>query len=82
MTVADSAEHDELREVVRGFLGQRSPSHEVRRLMEAGQSRDDEVWALLAGQLGLTGIAVPERFGSAVLRHCRAGGPGPRRLWR
>jgi len=65
MSVADSAEHDELRQVVRKFLGERSPSREVRRLMEAGESHDDEVWALLAGQLGLTGIAVPERYGGA-----------------
>jgi alkylation response protein AidB-like acyl-CoA dehydrogenase len=65
MSAGDSAEHDELRHVVREFLGERSPSREVRRLMEAGQSRDDEVWAVLAGQLGLTGIAVPERYGGA-----------------
>jgi len=59
------AEHDDLRQVVRRFLAERSPSSEVRRLMEAGESRDDAVWALLAGQLGLTGIAVPERYGGA-----------------
>jgi alkylation response protein AidB-like acyl-CoA dehydrogenase len=63
--VSESAEHDELRQLVREFLRERSPSHEVRRLMEAGESRDDEVWTLLAGQLGLTGIAVPERYGGA-----------------
>jgi len=65
MSVGYSAEHDELRQVVRQFLGERSPSHEVRRLMEAGESRDDQAWSLLAGQLGLTGIAVPERYGGA-----------------
>jgi alkylation response protein AidB-like acyl-CoA dehydrogenase len=65
MSVADSAEHDELRRVVRDFLGEKSPSRAVRRLMEAGECRDDEVWALLAGQLGLTGIAIPERHGGA-----------------
>ena len=65
MSVGDSAEHDELRQLVREFLSERSPSREVRRLMEAGESRDDEAWALLAGQLGLTGIAVPERHGGA-----------------
>jgi alkylation response protein AidB-like acyl-CoA dehydrogenase len=65
MGAGDSAEHDELRQAVRQFLSERSPSGEVRRLMEAEQSRDDEVWALLAGQLGLTGIAVPERYGGA-----------------
>jgi alkylation response protein AidB-like acyl-CoA dehydrogenase len=66
---AGSAEHDGLRQVVREFLRERSPSREVRRLMEAGESRDDTVWSLLAGQLGLTGIAVPERYGG--------GGHGP-----
>jgi alkylation response protein AidB-like acyl-CoA dehydrogenase len=65
MSVGDGAEHDELRQVVREFLRERSPSREVRRLMEAGESRDGQVWALLAGQLGLTGIAVPERYGGA-----------------
>jgi alkylation response protein AidB-like acyl-CoA dehydrogenase len=33
--------------------------------MESGESRDDQVWSLLAGQLGLTGIALPERYGGA-----------------
>ncbi|MGH3207502.1 MAG: acyl-CoA dehydrogenase family protein [Trebonia sp.] len=65
MSVAGRAEHDELRRVVRDFLGEKSPGSAVRRLMEAGERRDDEVWALLAGQLGLTGIAVPERHGGA-----------------
>jgi len=65
MSVGDNVEHDELRQVVRGFLGERSPSREVRRLMEAGESRDDQTWSLLAGQLGLTGIAVPEQYGGA-----------------
>ena len=65
MSVSDSAEHDELRRVVRDFLSEKSPSQAVRRLMEAGERRDEDVWALLAGQLGLTGIAVPERHGGA-----------------
>jgi alkylation response protein AidB-like acyl-CoA dehydrogenase len=65
MSVGYSAEHDELRQVVRDFLRDKSPSQEVRRLMEAGESRDDEVWALLTGQLGLSGIAVPEEYGGS-----------------
>ena len=65
MSVGYSQEHDELREVVREFLRQRSPSREVRRLIEAGEGRDDEVWAMLTGQLGLSGIAVPARYGGA-----------------
>ena len=70
MSVGYSAEHGELRDTVRAFLRERSPSREVRRLMEAGLTeagpcRDDEVWALLTGQLGLSGIAVPDRYGGA-----------------
>ena len=65
MSVGDGQEHDELRQVVREFLRQWSPSREVRRLIEAGEGRDDEVWAMLTGQLGLSGIAVPVRYGGA-----------------
>jgi len=65
VSAGDSTEHDELRQVIREFLREQSPSSEVRRLMEAGESRDDQVWSLLSEQLGLTGIAVPERFGGA-----------------
>jgi alkylation response protein AidB-like acyl-CoA dehydrogenase len=65
MNVGDPAAHEELRQLVRGFLRDKSPSREVRRLTEAEADRDDAVWAQLAGQLGLTGIAVPERYGGA-----------------
>ena len=65
MSAGDSAERGELRQVVREFLSERSPSQEVRRLMAAGESRDAQVWSLLTEQLGLTGIAVPERYGGA-----------------
>jgi alkylation response protein AidB-like acyl-CoA dehydrogenase len=65
VSAADSAEQDELRQVVRDFLREKSPSSDVRRLLEAGDSRDDAVWSLLAGQLGLTGIAVPESYDGA-----------------
>ena len=65
MSVGGSAEHDELRQVVRDFLSEKSPSSAVRRLMEAGERRDEDVWALLGAQLGLTGIAIPERHGGA-----------------
>src|SRR5260370_16652678 len=65
MSVGYSAEHDELRQAVREFLREKSPSREVRRLMEAGESWDDEVWARLTGQRGLSGIALPEEYGGS-----------------
>jgi len=65
MTVGYSAEHNELRQLVRGFLREKSPSREVRRLMDDQRNRDDAVWAQMAGQLGLPGIVVPTAYGGA-----------------
>ena len=36
---------------------------EVRRLMETQEGFDNGVWNQMANQLGLTGVAIPERFG-------------------
>jgi len=65
MTAGYSAELDELRQLVRGFLQEKSPGREVRRLMEADRNRDDAVWAQMADQLGLPGIVVPTAYGGA-----------------
>jgi alkylation response protein AidB-like acyl-CoA dehydrogenase len=62
---AFSPEQEELRATVRRFLADRSPEAEVRRLMETEQGYDRAVWTTMAGQLGLQGLAVPERFGGA-----------------
>jgi alkylation response protein AidB-like acyl-CoA dehydrogenase len=59
------AAHEELRQLVRGFLREKSPSREVRRLMDGDGNRDDVVWAQMADQLGLQGIAVPAEYGGA-----------------
>jgi alkylation response protein AidB-like acyl-CoA dehydrogenase len=65
MTAGHSSELEELRQLVRGFLREKSPSSEVRRLMEAERNRDDAVWAQMADQLGLPGIVVPAAYGGA-----------------
>lgn len=54
-------EHDELRASVRRFLADRS----ARDWMESEAGFDPEVWRLMAEQLGLCGIAVPEEHGGA-----------------
>jgi alkylation response protein AidB-like acyl-CoA dehydrogenase len=59
------AEHEELRATVRRFLERRSPEPEVRRLMETTAGYDPAVWSQMAGQLGLQGLLIPERFGGA-----------------
>ena len=63
MSFTFSAEQEELRTSVRRFLAEKSPSAEVRRLMESGERMDPAVWKQMAEQLGLQSLAVPEAFG-------------------
>lgn len=65
MTSSRSEELDELRALVRRFLAEKSPSAEVRRLSEAGAGGDPEVWGLMAQQVGLQGLVIPEEFGGS-----------------
>src|SRR5277367_4571428 len=67
MDFAFREEHEELRRVVRDYLADKSPETEVRRLMESERGYDPVVWAQLADQLGLQGLAVPQEYGGAGL---------------
>lgn len=60
-----SSEVDDLRRVVRDYLTAMSPSETVRTLMVTDIGYDDISWRQMAGELGLHGIAVPERWGGA-----------------
>ncbi len=65
MNVAFSEEQEELRRAVRRFLEDKSPEAEVRRLMETTKGYDPAVWTQMGRQLGLQGLAVPERYGGS-----------------
>lgn len=65
MSLTASEEQDQLRASVRRFLAEKSPTAEVRRVMQTSQGYDPAVWAQLAGELGLLGLAIPEEFGGA-----------------
>jgi alkylation response protein AidB-like acyl-CoA dehydrogenase len=65
MSFALSEEHEELRRTVRAFLDDKSPEAEVRRLVDTETGYDERVWAQMAEQLGLQGIAIPEAFGGS-----------------
>jgi len=65
MPEAGPAEHELLRQSVRDFATNTSPETEVRRLMATPHGFDREAWAVMAGQLGLPGMAIPERYGGA-----------------
>jgi len=60
-----TAEQEEMRRAVRAFLTAKSPSSEVRRLMETSEGIDRDVWNQLAAQLELHGLAVPEEYGGS-----------------
>ena len=65
MKLAVSAEQRELRDSVRRFLADRAPLSRVRELMETPDGIDRPVWQQAGAQLGLQGIAIPERYGGA-----------------
>ncbi|MCO6006471.1 acyl-CoA/acyl-ACP dehydrogenase [Actinoallomurus purpureus] len=60
-----SDELDDLRATVRAFLAEACPPTAVRRLMADPAAHDAALWRRLAGELGLTGLAVPEEHGGA-----------------
>ncbi|MEU6751695.1 acyl-CoA dehydrogenase family protein [Spirillospora sp. NPDC046719] len=65
MELVVTEEQRELRDALRRFFADRSPSAEVRRLMETAEGHDPKMWAQMAEQLGLQGLAVPEEHGGA-----------------
>jgi alkylation response protein AidB-like acyl-CoA dehydrogenase len=65
MTFAFSEEQQELRRGLRRFLEDKSPSQQVRRLMETDEGYDRAVWSQMAEQLGLQGLTIPEEYGGA-----------------
>jgi alkylation response protein AidB-like acyl-CoA dehydrogenase len=60
---AFSEEQDQLREHVRRFMEDKSPSAEVRRLMETTEGYDPAVWQQMAQELGLQSLHIPEAYG-------------------
>lgn len=60
-----TSELDDLRHLAREFLTATSSSDTVRKLMATDIGFDEPNWRQLAGELGLTGIAVPEIWGGA-----------------
>jgi len=54
---------NDLRGSVRDLLAQRSPVERVLARVESGEAYDQSLWRTLASEMGLAGMAVPERFG-------------------
>ncbi|GLY38912.1 acyl-CoA dehydrogenase [Amycolatopsis sp. NBRC 101858] len=65
MSLSVSDEQEELRALVRKFLGDKASSGAVRQSVESSGGYDREGWPQLAGQLGLAALAIPEADGGA-----------------
>ncbi|WP_406497162.1 acyl-CoA/acyl-ACP dehydrogenase [Streptomyces sp. NBC_01604] len=65
MTLTFTEEQEELRASLRRFLTDKSPSEAVRHWMESEEGHDPAVWRQMAEQLGLQGLALPEKYGGA-----------------
>ena len=63
MRFAFSPEQEEFRANLRRFLADRSPTKEVRRLMETELGWDRAAWARMNAELGLTALRIPEEHG-------------------
>jgi alkylation response protein AidB-like acyl-CoA dehydrogenase len=63
MNFAFTEEQEELRNIVRSFMEDKSPETAVRELMETENGYDEAVWAQMAEQLGLQSLIIPEEYG-------------------
>jgi alkylation response protein AidB-like acyl-CoA dehydrogenase len=67
MELRFSEEQEQLRALVRRFCAERSPESAVRAAMVGEHGYDAALWRLLASELGLPGLIVPEELGGAGL---------------
>ena len=65
MNFAFSEEQEELRNIVRSFLENKSPEAAVREQMETESGFDDAVWTQMAEQMGLQSLIIPEEYGGS-----------------
>ena len=65
MPLIFTAEQEELRAVVRKFLATHSDEAQVREQMDSELGYDTGVWKVMADQLGIQAIAIPEAYGGA-----------------
>ena len=63
MQFSFTPEQEEFRGHLRRFLAGRSPTTEVRRLMETESGWDRVQWQALNQEMGLTAVAIPEAYG-------------------
>ena len=65
MSALQTAERAELRTTARRFFEKYSDEQAVRTTMETVEGFDRQLWGLMANQLGLQGLLIPEKFGGS-----------------
>jgi alkylation response protein AidB-like acyl-CoA dehydrogenase len=73
MEFAGTAEQAALRDAVRAFAARHATPEQVRATMASALGYDRTTWERLSTELGLTALAVPERYGGAGGGLCEAG---------
>ncbi|MET0238053.1 MAG: acyl-CoA dehydrogenase family protein [Kibdelosporangium sp.] len=63
MQLVLNQEQEDLRASVRKFFQAQAPMTKVRAVVDGGHDFDRDLWRRMAGDLGLTGLAIPEEFG-------------------
>jgi alkylation response protein AidB-like acyl-CoA dehydrogenase len=71
-TLALSEDQHALQETLRGFLADQLPSAVLRAALESEVGYSPELHARLAGELGLTGLTIPEEFGGLGMSQAEA----------
>ncbi|MGW5658002.1 acyl-CoA dehydrogenase family protein [Streptomyces humi] len=67
MSLSLDEDQEDLRRLVRGFLDDKAMMHRPPPSGTGPEEYDGDIWRQLSGQLGLTGLTVPERYGGAGL---------------
>lgn len=73
MRLVLDSEQQQLRDTVRKLLTDAAPPGRVREVLDDPQGIDRPLWRRLAGELGLAGLVVPERWGGAGAGHVERG---------
>src|SRR5690242_9655340 len=63
MRFSFTSEQEEFRSILRRFMESKSPTKEVRRMMDTETGWDRDAWKKTNQEIGLTAVAIPEAYG-------------------
>ncbi|MFF1358895.1 acyl-CoA dehydrogenase family protein [Streptomyces sp. NPDC058297] len=64
-SLSETDEQRELRTVLRDFFTETSGPEDVRKQLATPRGHDEALWARLAGEIGVHGLAIPEEYGGS-----------------